>query len=632
MKKGFVYLISIISILVQATFVPSTFALDVNQQFSDLPRTHWAYPYINELTQRNILNGYEDGTFQPEKTVTRAEWAKMVILASGLSIDEHWRTALDLQACDVNVDAWYAPYIYTVEPYLNAERLETEDQPVLLYRPEEVTTREEAAVSMAKLKGVHGALNSSLPFTDTDTISGDAWIYVVGAVESGLISGFEDNTFRAQESLTRAEAATLLCRAFVTTDPQLPITVTLNGEPLPLDHSPVMEGGRVLVPMRPIFEALGAEVYWSGGERLIIAVKDDKEIRLQIDNNMMVINSDYVELDVPARLVNGQTFVPVRAVVEAFGATVDWDDETLTVAITEKVIPKRYRSETLAKAEDASSIIQDKNGNLYFLQNNQIMQLKFGIASVFKDHLEFTEDGKVFKTEHIFKLIYDEQRDDILAVCDYAYPYDGLSALKIQSIKSGRVYASRESDYSRIYNLFVSLNGNNLFFYEPSMGSGGNIYRADFLSGNIATYAHVNYDPTGSSTVTYMGAPIAINASASLLATHNDSLKILQYDISGNRFKSVTCNSYQKQSGIECAVAKGNEFYFFESGTLYRVDAKGTVSPFLASEEIDFADMLTINGAVQEFMFDHAENIIFYDQKDGSIRMLRKLPESEGSN
>jgi len=117
------------------------------------------------------------------------------------------------------------------------------------------------------------------------------------------------------------------------------ITVLVNGEKVEFDVNPILENDRTLVPMRAIFEKLGAFVGWDDETQTVFATDGNAIITLQIDNNLMTksylnAENEAITLDVPARLVGDRTLVPVRAISEAFGCTVDWIDETQTVVIT----------------------------------------------------------------------------------------------------------------------------------------------------------------------------------------------------------------------------------------------------------------------------------------------------------
>ena len=119
------------------------------------------------------------------------------------------------------------------------------------------------------------------------------------------------------------------------TSPNSVITVKVNGSSIAFDQPPVLENGRTLVPLRAIFEALGANVQWDGNTQTVMATKNGVIISLQIGSTQMYVNENVKTLDVPAKLINSRTLVPVRAISEAFGCTVDWDGNTQTVLITQ---------------------------------------------------------------------------------------------------------------------------------------------------------------------------------------------------------------------------------------------------------------------------------------------------------
>ena len=112
------------------------------------------------------------------------------------------------------------------------------------------------------------------------------------------------------------------------------IKVKLNGKNIAFDQPPIIENGRTLVPLRAIFEALGASVDWDNDTQTVTSAKDDTNIKLTINDKTMYVNGVSKTLDVPAKLLNGRTLVPVRAVSEAFDCKVDWENASNTVIIT----------------------------------------------------------------------------------------------------------------------------------------------------------------------------------------------------------------------------------------------------------------------------------------------------------
>lgn len=119
-----------------------------------------------------------------------------------------------------------------------------------------------------------------------------------------------------------------------------PITISLNGSPLQTDVAPFIENGRTLVPIAHIFGALGADVRWDPDKRTVHGTLGDIRIDLAIDNQIALVNGRMVRLDVPARIQNSRTIVPLRFVAESLGATVEWNDPNRHISITTKsVIP-----------------------------------------------------------------------------------------------------------------------------------------------------------------------------------------------------------------------------------------------------------------------------------------------------
>ncbi len=103
------------------------------------------------------------------------------------------------------------------------------------------------------------------------------------------------------------------------------IQVDINGSPLQMDVSPTIVNGRAMVPLRAIFQALGAAVQWNPDDRSIVATKGNTTIKLQIGSASALNNGAQVTLDAAPQIVDGRTLLPVRFVGEAFGAQVNWD-------------------------------------------------------------------------------------------------------------------------------------------------------------------------------------------------------------------------------------------------------------------------------------------------------------------
>ena len=184
-------------------------AFAANVTFTDTS-SHWAKDQIQYLASKDVLNGYKQSngtyTFQPEGTVTRAEFIKMLDETFGLTATK------TISYTDVKSSDWFYPYFAkaAAQGYL------------LNYgtscSPNGKLTREEATTLLVRYLGLTGSSEAAAStFTDYYSISQNYRSAVMIAVNAGLITGFKENngsyTFRPQETLTRAQALTILYRA-----------------------------------------------------------------------------------------------------------------------------------------------------------------------------------------------------------------------------------------------------------------------------------------------------------------------------------------------------------------------------------------------------------------------------------
>ncbi len=111
------------------------------------------------------------------------------------------------------------------------------------------------------------------------------------------------------------------------------ITVTVNDEKVEFDVPPMTVNDRTMVPLRAIFEKLGATVSYNDATREITAKRENTVVKLTVDSNIMYVNEKEIVLDVTAFETGGRTLVPVRAISEAFGCLVNWHEEEKFVEI-----------------------------------------------------------------------------------------------------------------------------------------------------------------------------------------------------------------------------------------------------------------------------------------------------------
>jgi len=141
------------------------------------------------------------------------------------------------------------------------------------------------------------------------------------------------------------------------------ITVYLNGEKMNFEREPQIVKGSVYVPMRDVFEALGADVEWRSEDKSIIVTKDLDIYVFSSDSNYYTKNEkqkQFSSLTIPF-IDAGKTFVPIRAVAESLGADVEWDNAKRRITISMKPITD--------KKGELSEYEEKLLNNRYYLTN-----------------------------------------------------------------------------------------------------------------------------------------------------------------------------------------------------------------------------------------------------------------------
>ncbi|CEN94614.1 MAG: N-acetylmuramoyl-L-alanine amidase [Paeniclostridium sp.] len=173
--------------------------IDSNTTFNDIDG-HWAKNAIIDFATKGYINGYGDGTFKPDNSITRAEFVKILNKAFG------YTNVGKENFSDVNPSDWYYNDICigVNAGYINGYEDNT-------FKPDKQITREEASKIIATALNLKG--DGNLNFKDSSEISNWAKPYVDALSDNNIINGYEDNTFRPHNNMTRAENVTILSRA-----------------------------------------------------------------------------------------------------------------------------------------------------------------------------------------------------------------------------------------------------------------------------------------------------------------------------------------------------------------------------------------------------------------------------------
>lgn len=116
------------------------------------------------------------------------------------------------------------------------------------------------------------------------------------------------------------------------------ISIYINGEKQWYSNQAVVEHGNTLVPLRGIFETLGANVTWNPRDQSIDATNENASIRLRLNAGTGSVNGQAIKLSIAPKMINGTTLVPLRFISESLGANVDWNPSTKTIKITQSDI------------------------------------------------------------------------------------------------------------------------------------------------------------------------------------------------------------------------------------------------------------------------------------------------------
>ena len=108
----------------------------------------------------------------------------------------------------------------------------------------------------------------------------------------------------------------------------------INSKRVDLDVPPFIENGRTLVPFRFIGEALGAKVSWVQEEKKATYELGGVKVEIIIGNSTAIVNGKQITMDVPPKITDGRTFVPLRFITEALGSSVIWENQTKRIIIT----------------------------------------------------------------------------------------------------------------------------------------------------------------------------------------------------------------------------------------------------------------------------------------------------------
>lgn len=189
----------------------------------------------------------------------------------------------------------------------------------------------------------------------------------------------EDVSVKIDNSITK-KASTVMKRANVTID-NVPVNFTND-----FGYPYVDENGRTQVPLRAVMETFGCKVTWHGAvnQRIVVLEKGEEIVMVPIERKLLLVSrwENATKTDTVAIIKDGKTYVPIRRILEFFGAKVDWDKETNTVIVnskpTSKIIKEGMNLTDVISAEMAKKIeYQDFSNGYKVLDNGYDYKVNF---------------------------------------------------------------------------------------------------------------------------------------------------------------------------------------------------------------------------------------------------------------
>jgi hypothetical protein len=170
------------------------------------------------------------------------------------------------------------------------------------------------------------------------------------------------------------------------------ISVTIDGANVYFDgQGPIIVDGRVLVPVRDVFETLGFDVEWEQDIQTVFMTREDQVVIIIIGLPAFHANGELFWLDVPAQIIGDRTLLPIRLILESVGYHVDWDASTSTVLVSSSPISREVAATAQPRFDStigvstntiASSFVILDDGSLLWARRDGLEQIMDNVVHI----------------------------------------------------------------------------------------------------------------------------------------------------------------------------------------------------------------------------------------------------------
>ncbi|WP_243735016.1 S-layer homology domain-containing protein [Paenibacillus turpanensis] len=332
--------------------------IELKIEFKDVEEQYaWALQHIASLSARGVFKGYEDGSFQPEKSISRIEALTAAVRLMGLESQAQAKMNTELNFSDANnIPSWATGYVATALE--NDLFLETDSA----VQPNKAANRLWATTLLVKALKLEdeakAKMNTKLSFKDAKEIPAASVGYVAVAIEKGLVNGYENNTFRPNQPVTRAELAVLLNR----TGNQMPTqdAQTVRGEVT------AVAANSITVKKDSVASTYAVNsdvfVYRNGAKTTLSAVQQGDTVLLRTYDNAVV----FIEVTQLA-----STNVPFALNAYYQGATLNNSGKMTSITVSQQV----YNGTQLMIYNVSENLAIEGNAALLLPNSNQLVEI-----------------------------------------------------------------------------------------------------------------------------------------------------------------------------------------------------------------------------------------------------------------
>ncbi len=385
------------------------------------------------------------------------------------------------------------------------------------------------------------------------------------------------------------------------------ISVIVNSKQVQFDVPPVIENGRTLVPLRAIFEALGAVVSWEPSTRTVTGVKGTKTIILTIDRTDATVNGIQKALDVPATIRNNRTLVPLRFISESLGSIVSWDGTSRTATINDAGLKVSFidvgqADSILVETPNGKSLLIDAGNNedgdfvVSYIKSKGLNKIDVIVGTHYhEDHIGGLDTvinnfdiGKIYMpnaTTQVFEdvLIAAKNKNLKINTAKAGVNIDLDSDLEVSILAPvGNTYEDL-NNYSAVIKLTYK---NNSFLFE---GDAGNISESEMLSSGSNLKADVlkvgHHGSNDSTTEPFLKA---VSPKYAVISVGKDNDYWYPTKQTLDKLAATSVQVYRTDElGTIVAFSDGNTIAFDKTTSATTTSSKSTIVPTTTSIPTD---------------------------------------------